>query len=36
VDFTRDVLALMERDNRSADATRVLPSEYLEVLIERK
>jgi len=34
--FTRDLLALMERDNRSADATLVLPSEYLEVVIERK
>jgi len=34
--FTRDVLALMERDNRSGDATLVLPSEYLEVVIERK
>jgi ubiquinone/menaquinone biosynthesis C-methylase UbiE len=34
--FTRDVMALMERDNRSGDATLVLPSEYLEVVIERK
>ena len=34
--FTRDVLALMERDNRSGDRTLVLPSEYLEVVIERK
>jgi ubiquinone/menaquinone biosynthesis C-methylase UbiE len=34
--FTRDVLALMERDNVSGDATLVLPSEYLEVVIERK
>jgi len=34
--FTRDLLALMERDNRSGDATLVLPSEYLEVVIERK
>jgi ubiquinone/menaquinone biosynthesis C-methylase UbiE len=34
--FTRDVLALMERDNRSGDGTLVLPSEYLEVVIERK
>ena len=33
--FTRDVLALMERDNRSGDGTLVLPSEYLEVVIER-
>jgi ubiquinone/menaquinone biosynthesis C-methylase UbiE len=34
--FTQDVMALMERDNRSGDATLVLPSEYLEVVIERK
>jgi ubiquinone/menaquinone biosynthesis C-methylase UbiE len=34
--FTRDLLALMERDNRSRDGTLVLPSEYLEVVIERK
>jgi len=34
--FTRDVLALMARDNRSGDASLVLPSEYLEVVIERK
>jgi ubiquinone/menaquinone biosynthesis C-methylase UbiE len=34
--FTQDVLALMERDNRSGDRTLVLPSEYLEVMIERK
>jgi ubiquinone/menaquinone biosynthesis C-methylase UbiE len=34
--FTRDVMALMERDNRSGDGTLVLPSEYLEVVIERK
>jgi ubiquinone/menaquinone biosynthesis C-methylase UbiE len=34
--FTRDLLALMERDNRSGDGTLVLPSEYLEVVIERK
>jgi ubiquinone/menaquinone biosynthesis C-methylase UbiE len=34
--FTRDLLALMERGNRSGDATLVLPSEYLEVVIERK
>lgn len=35
-DFTRDVLALMARGNRSGDGTLVLPSEYLEVVIERK
>jgi ubiquinone/menaquinone biosynthesis C-methylase UbiE len=34
--FTRDLLALMERDNRSGDGTLVLPSEYLEVVIVRK
>jgi ubiquinone/menaquinone biosynthesis C-methylase UbiE len=33
--FTQDVLALMARDNRSGDSTLVLPSEYLEVVIER-
>ena len=36
VAFTQDVLAMMERDNRSGDRTLVLPSEYLEVVIERK
>jgi hypothetical protein len=35
-DFTREVLALMERENRSDDGTLVLPSEYLEVVIERQ
>jgi ubiquinone/menaquinone biosynthesis C-methylase UbiE len=34
--FIRDLLALMERDNRSGDGTLVLPSEYLEVVIVRK
>jgi ubiquinone/menaquinone biosynthesis C-methylase UbiE len=34
--FTQDVTALMERGNRSGDGTLVLPSEYLEVVIERK
>ena len=34
--FTRDLLALMEQRNRSGDGTLVLPSEYLEVVIERK
>jgi hypothetical protein len=34
--FTRDLLALMERGNRSGDGTLMLPSEYLEVVIERK
>jgi ubiquinone/menaquinone biosynthesis C-methylase UbiE len=31
-----DLLSLMEQRNRSGDHTLVLPSEYLEVLIERK
>ena len=34
--FTKDLLALMESRNRSGDRTLVLPSEYLEVVIERK
>jgi ubiquinone/menaquinone biosynthesis C-methylase UbiE len=34
--FTRDVHALIERRNRSGDPTLVLPSEYLEVVIERR
>jgi SAM-dependent methyltransferase len=33
--FTADLLALMESRNRSGDRTLVLPSEYLEVVIER-
>jgi ubiquinone/menaquinone biosynthesis C-methylase UbiE len=34
--FTQNLLALMESRNRSDDCTLVLPSEYLEVVIERK
>ncbi|MGC2520937.1 MAG: hypothetical protein WA373_17730 [Burkholderiales bacterium] len=34
--FTRDLLALMQRGNRSGDGTLVLPSGYLGVVIERK
>jgi SAM-dependent methyltransferase len=34
--FTRELLDLLERGNRSTDRTLVLPSEYLEVLIERR
>jgi len=34
--FTEDLLALMQSGNRSGDRTLVLPSEYLEVVIERK
>ncbi len=33
--FTQDLIALMARDNRSGDESLVLPSEYLEVVIER-
>ncbi|HEY8709510.1 MAG TPA: class I SAM-dependent methyltransferase [Burkholderiaceae bacterium] len=33
--FTQDLLALMESRNRSGDRTLVLPSEYLEVVIDR-
>jgi ubiquinone/menaquinone biosynthesis C-methylase UbiE len=36
VAFTEDLLALMASRNRSGDATLVLPSEYLEVVIERR
>jgi SAM-dependent methyltransferase len=34
--FTRDVLALLEEGNRSSDRSLVLPSEYLEVVIDRR
>jgi SAM-dependent methyltransferase len=34
--FNRDLEALMEKHNRSGDHTLVLPSEYLEVVIERR
>ena len=34
--FTQDMLVLMGSRNRSNDPTLVLPSEYLEVVIERK
>jgi ubiquinone/menaquinone biosynthesis C-methylase UbiE len=34
--FTRDLLTLIGRCNRSGDRTLVLPSEYLEVVIDRK
>jgi SAM-dependent methyltransferase len=33
--FTAELLALIERHNRSGDATLVLPSEYLEVVVDR-
>jgi len=34
--FLGDLMALIERCNRSGDRTLVLPSEYLEVVVERK
>jgi|KBSSwiStaDraftv2_1062776.scaffolds.fasta_scaffold104212_2 SAM-dependent methyltransferase len=34
--FTRDITDLMASRNRSGDRTLVLPSEYLEVVVERK
>jgi SAM-dependent methyltransferase len=34
--FTQELLALIESRNRAGDHTLVLPSEYLEVVIERK
>jgi SAM-dependent methyltransferase len=34
--FHKELLALMEGGNRSGDGTLVLPSEYLEVVIERQ
>jgi SAM-dependent methyltransferase len=35
-DLTRDLLALLEARNRATDRALVLPSEYLEVVIERR
>jgi SAM-dependent methyltransferase len=34
--FTRDLMGLIEVGNRSNDRTLVLPSEYLEVVVERR
>ncbi|SAL16411.1 class I SAM-dependent methyltransferase [Caballeronia humi] len=34
--FAQDLTALMDSRNRSGDGTLVLPSEYLEVVVERK
>jgi ubiquinone/menaquinone biosynthesis C-methylase UbiE len=34
--FSRDIMALIDSRNRSGDATLVLPSEYVEVVIERR
>ena len=31
----RDLLALIDRFNRSGDGSMVVPSEYLEIVIER-
>ena len=36
VAFTNDLVSLMESRNRSGDGTLVLPSDYFEVVIERK
>jgi hypothetical protein len=36
VAFTSDVLALLTKGNRSTDRVLALPSEYLEVVIERR
>lgn len=33
--LTRELLALLERRNRSRDRTLVLPSQYLEIVIEK-
>jgi ubiquinone/menaquinone biosynthesis C-methylase UbiE len=33
--FTRELLALLESNNRSGDGTLVMPSEYLEVVVEK-
>ena len=35
-ELTRDILALIARDNRAGDGSMVLPAEYLEVVIERR
>jgi hypothetical protein len=34
--FARDLMELLERMNKSGDATLVLPAEYLEIVIEKK
>jgi len=34
--FTRDIAALIDSRNRSGDATLVLPSDYVEVVVERR
>jgi hypothetical protein len=35
-DLHNDLYALIVRNNKSGDATMVVPSEYLEVVITRK
>jgi hypothetical protein len=35
-ELTEDLVNLLSMHNRSGDRTLVLPSEYLEVVIERK
>jgi SAM-dependent methyltransferase len=34
--LARDIVELIERDNRAGDGTMVVPSEYLEVVIEKR
>jgi len=34
--LTEDLFALIKRFNRSGDATMVVPSEYLEVVVTRR
>jgi hypothetical protein len=34
--LTRDLLALLDRHNCSGDRTLVLPSEYLEIIVDRR
>jgi hypothetical protein len=34
--LARDVIALVERSNKSGDGTMVVPAEYLEVVITRR
>ena len=34
--LTRDLLALVDRHNRSGDRTLVLPSKYLEAIVDRR
>jgi hypothetical protein len=34
--LSRDIVELIERLNRSGDASMVVPSEYLEVVVTRR